>query len=126
MRRSIERALALESTHAVALLQELFNEATQSGTGFAAMDFGYAFDILIWDAGRAEEDPGEPLLLAEIIAEAIHLDIVPLTYLKDAEIFHPKASDEKADFRSTESHLAQHALLSAISSRVDQMAIARS
>ena len=48
VRRSIERALTLNSTMAVALLRELFDEATQSGTGFAAMDFGYAFDSLIW------------------------------------------------------------------------------
>ena len=48
VRRSIERALELDEGLVRPLLAELFDEVTKSSCGFAAMDFGYAFDSLIW------------------------------------------------------------------------------
>jgi hypothetical protein len=49
VRHSIERALQeLNNTTAGPALLSLFEELTKSGTGFAAMDFGYAFDSLVW------------------------------------------------------------------------------
>jgi hypothetical protein len=48
VRRCVERVLAYDATVSEPILRELFDEATQPGTGFAAMDFGYAFDTLIW------------------------------------------------------------------------------
>ena len=48
VRRSVERCLGIERALAGRLLRDLFDEATMPGTGLAAMDFGYAFDSLIW------------------------------------------------------------------------------
>ena len=48
VRRCIERALAYPPSVSEPLLREIFDEVTKPGTGMAAMDFGYAFDSLIW------------------------------------------------------------------------------
>ena len=48
VRRCIEKALELDHSLTGPFLRELFDEVTQPGTGFAAMDVGYAFDSLIW------------------------------------------------------------------------------
>ena len=52
IRRSIERVLhddhEGDRSNELLELLDLFNVITQKGSGLAAMDFGYAFDSLIW------------------------------------------------------------------------------
>lgn len=53
------------------------------------MDFGYAFDSLIWDASHHGIEVDQKTYeerVAEIISEAIRVKIVPLKYLTDSEI----------------------------------------
>ena len=56
VRRSIELALADPHVAAGPFLSELFDEVTKPGNGFAAMDFGYAFDNVIWVSKRSSPD----------------------------------------------------------------------
>lgn len=45
--------------------------------------------------------PGSAQTLAEIIAEAVRSDIVPLRYLTEAEVLVPRASTDGFDFTTT-------------------------
>jgi len=59
------------------------------------MDFGYAFDSLIWDTDLKSLAPGLDAQLASLIAEAIRMDILPVKYLNDAEILVPNSCNEE-------------------------------
>jgi len=113
VRRCIEKVLELDRSLTGPFLRELFDEATQPGTGFAAMDFGYAFDSLIWDMNQDPSREGHAERIADIIAEAIRVEIVPKKYLTDAEILVMISSGE--DFRTSDSFIGQKSLLEAIS-----------
>ena len=66
------------------------------------------------------QDPsreGHAERIADIIAEAIRVEIVPQKYLTDAEILVMINSDE--DFRISESYIGQKSLLEAIGTQVN-------
>jgi len=113
IRRSIERVLHddHEGDRSIELLEllDLFNVITQKGSGLAAMDFGYAFDSLIWDSNL---DSKAHTQIALIIAEAIKHDFVPQRYLTDAEILVPAPGVDGYDLCTSEAILSQKQILS--------------
>jgi len=82
----------------------LFDEIASTKNGFAAMDFGYAFDFLIQNVNSmSQRFPSYTTRVASIICDALKAEVVPARYLLDAEIFLMNDEDESAE--------AQEALL---------------
>lgn len=115
MRHSVERALKeLDHAKASPALLSLFEELCRSGLGFAAMDFGYAFDSLVWDANLHTLGPDSSERVAAVIADAIRADIVPTRYYTDAEILVDLP--EEQDFAIFGGYIDQKNLLSRVGS----------
>lgn len=75
------------------LLNRLFDKVATPGNGFAAMDFGYAFDSLIWDVLEQQDKFADyNTNIAVIIVEAIRMDVIPYKYLQDAETLTKSSS----------------------------------
>jgi len=76
------------------------------------MDFGYAFDSLVFDSNPEDIGSGYADRTASIVAEAIQAEIVPQRYLTDAEILVVDCED--SDFAISEKFLAQKNLLETV------------
>lgn len=81
------------------LLPVIFDEVAIVKAGFAAMDFGYAFDHMIWNVEELSEVfPSYESRIACMIADAIDAEIVPIRYLVDAEIYsNGESNSSEAD-----------------------------
>jgi len=97
LRKSLEYVLQGEPDDKE-LLVKLFDEVAVSKNGFAAMDFGYAFDYLIWNVERlSHQYPSYSARVATLISNALRAEVVPARYLIDAEIFQASEEDNSMD-----------------------------